>query len=219
MPKREEMDLRDFEVRDLQVRADDDGTPTTLTGYAVVFNQRANIGGYFEEEFLPGAFEAYLGDDRNDIYAVWNHDLSEVIGRRKNNTLSLREDGHGLWFEITPPNTVMGRTALTLVDEGFVDKMSFRFLVDEETRIEREDEVPLYQIRKARLREVSPVPFPAYEGTELSARCRSLVAAEQDAAAEAARESEGNDGGEAPDSDTALPVRNQILRAQIEKEA
>ncbi|GAF75291.1 unnamed protein product, partial [marine sediment metagenome] len=118
----------------------------------------------------PGAFSKTLKDG-TDIFAVWNHDTSAVLGRRKNGTLQLLEDDHGLHIEISPPDTPTAQEVRELIRQGFVDKMSFCFDVVKEVWTDNGDEgVDLREIKEVKLYEVSPVLFPAYDGTTVTAR-------------------------------------------------
>jgi HK97 family phage prohead protease len=153
----------------------DDATAPRLSGYAAVFNQRANIAGLFDEEILPGAFTAAIG--RDDVRALFNHDGNFVLGRSSSGTLRLVQDDHGLRYEVDPPDTTWARDLLVTVRRGDVSQSSFAFGVDEEEWDYSNRAMPLRKIKAVRLYDVSPVTYPAYDGTEVSARCRDLAAA------------------------------------------
>jgi HK97 family phage prohead protease len=153
----------------------DDATAPRLSGYAAVFNQRANIAGLFDEEILPGAFTEAIG--RDDVRALFNHDGNFVLGRSSSGTLRLVQDDHGLRYEVDPPDTTWARDLLVTVRRGDVSQSSFAFGVDEEEWDYSNRAMPLRKIKAVRLYDVSPVTYPAYDGTEVSARCRDLAAA------------------------------------------
>lgn len=155
-----QMERRSFELR----AARDE---KTLSGHAAVFNQRADLG-WFQEEIAPGAFADSIAND--DIRALWNHDPSLVLGRNKANTLELSEDSTGLAVKIYPPDTQAGRDALVSIERGDVSQMSFGFQVIDERWTQLENKGELRTILKAKVYEVSPVTFPAYTGTDISAR-------------------------------------------------
>ena len=94
-----------------------------------------------------------------------------VLGRTKNDTLTLEEDSKGLKVEITPPDTTYARDLLTLIDRGDVNQMSFQWV----TAIDEWDETDLKKVirtlKKAKsLWDVSPVTFPAYPQTKAGLR-------------------------------------------------
>jgi HK97 family phage prohead protease len=150
--------------------------PMTLRGYAVVFNQWANIGGRFQERVSPGAFSQTLQE--NDQVALWNHSDQHPLGRRSAGTLKLLEDKHGLHAEIRlNPKISFHKDVFEAVKDGTIAGMSFRFSVPQggET-LERDERNGLRRtITAATLYEVSPVTFPAYSETEISARASEYL--------------------------------------------
>jgi uncharacterized protein len=159
------MEHRTFGIDGLEVRRDDGGP--TVAGYAAVFNSKSVMLYGYREMIMPGAFAGSL---MGDIRALWQHDSSQVLGRTRAGTLRLWEDNKGLAFELQPPDTQTGRDAVTLIERGDVDQMSFGFNVPNggDEWAEDDDGTPLRLLRQATLVEVSPVTFPAYEATAVS---------------------------------------------------
>jgi len=159
------MEHRTFGIDGLEVRRGDGGP--TIAGYAAVFNSKSVMLYGYREMIMPGAFADSL---MGDIRALWQHDSSQVLGRTRAGTLRLWEDNKGLAFELQPPDTQTGRDAVTLIERGDVDQMSFGFNVptNGDEWAEDEDGTPLRLLRRASLVEVSPVTFPAYEATAVS---------------------------------------------------
>lgn len=155
-----------------EVRADDQGV--TVEGYAAVFGESADIGGYFREVIDPGAFTGAIG--RDDVVFLVNHD-GLPLARTRSGTLTLEQDDHGLKMRTTldPADPDVSRITGKM-QRGDLDKMSFAFFVEDEEWDETQDP-PLRTIKSAGLRDVSIVNFPAYEGTEIG--LRSLEAARQ----------------------------------------
>lgn len=171
----------DYEIREYHVselRADAD--TGEITGYAAVFNQKAPIWDY-EEIVRSTAFNKTIADDA-DVFAFWNHESGNVIGRTKNGTLDLTADDHGLRVKIRPPDTPTAQEVRTLIRGGFVDKMSFGFRVLKDKWTYSDDpKVPdLREIQEVQLFEVSPVPIPAYDGTSVTARGAQPVRPKRD---------------------------------------
>jgi len=53
-----------------EIRAE--GDTIKVSGYAAVFNQEADIGGFYREVIAPGAFTGAIG--RDDVVFVINHE-------------------------------------------------------------------------------------------------------------------------------------------------
>ncbi len=144
-----------------------------LEGYAAVFGQAAQIGG-FTETIAPGAFRVSLAA-RGDILALVDHDPTRLLARTGSGSLRLVEDARGLRFEIDIPDTHLGRDMLALAERRDLGGMSFGFRVTDEvwtTQTRRE-------LRSVELIEVSVVQaFPAYSQTSVSARARAMGRAE-----------------------------------------
>jgi HK97 family phage prohead protease len=147
-----------------ELRAGDNGK--TISGYAAIFNDVADIGGSFREVIAPGAFKDTLA---GDIRALVDHDSGRVIGRSTAGTLRLNEDDKGLAVEIDLPDTTDGRDLAVSLTRGDISGMSFGFRVTRDEWDETGD-IPTRTIRSVELFEVSAVAFPAYEGTELALR-------------------------------------------------
>lgn len=155
----------------LEVRTKDTGGKM-ITGYAVKWEELSvQMGGWykFRERFRKGAFADSISKD--DQRALWSHDTSQVLGRTKNGTLRLWEDDIGLRFEIDLPETTAGRDAYESINRGDVDGVSFGFRMNKEEWDETDPSNIIRTVLRANLIEVSPVAFPAYEGSsEVSVR-------------------------------------------------
>lgn len=158
-------------ARGLEVRADNGAS--VLRGYAAVFNEPTDIGGWFNEQVAPGAFAKDIAAGQ-DVRALIGHDSNRVIGRTKAKTLSLAEDDHGLAVEITLPDTRDAADIKELISRGDVDGMSFGFIVRND-KWEIRDGKELRTLLDVELIEVSIVAFPAYQGTSISARSSEHV--------------------------------------------
>jgi uncharacterized protein len=166
MDKTEQREL----MENLELRENEDGTKT-LSGYAVKWEKKSHVLGYyykFREQFQQGAFADSLKND--DQRFLWSHDTSKVLGRTKNDTLRLMEDGIGLRFEIDLPNTTLGNDTYESIKRGDVDGVSFGFRAEDDDLVEPDDDIPIRTVKKAKLLEVSAVAFPAYPDSEVSAR-------------------------------------------------
>lgn len=150
----------------MEVRAE--GDEVRVEGYAAVFNQEADIGGFFREQIAPGAFTEAI--DRDDVVFLWNHDSDTVMARTRSGTLTLEQDERGLkmsaMLDMTDPDV---QRIYPKMKRGDVDKMSFAFY-PELQEWDDSDDIPLRTIKRASLRDVSAVTHPAYDGTEIGLR-------------------------------------------------
>lgn len=165
----------DREIRtqatEIELRTNENETKG-ITGYAVKWEELSQEIGYFykfREKFEKGAFKDSLEADTQR--ALWNHNTDIVLGNTKNNTLRLKEDKIGLRFDIDLPNNTWGNDVYESVQRGDVDGVSFGFKMTKEEWDETDPENVVRTVKGAKLFEVSPTPFPAYEGaSEVSAR-------------------------------------------------
>ncbi|KAA0944159.1 HK97 family phage prohead protease [Sporosarcina sp. ANT_H38] len=161
---------RELTTQKIELREDDDGM-RTISGYAVKWELKSEIMGYFRrfrEQFKKGAFTETL--DNEDQRFLWSHDTSKVLGRTKNNTLRLSEDEIGLRFELDLPNTTLGNDTYESIKRGDVDGVSFGFQMRKQEMDESDEDNIVRTVVQAKLLEVSAVAFPAYPDSEVSAR-------------------------------------------------
>ena len=152
----------------VELRAEVSGN--TLRGHAAVFNQFAELPGHLEQ-LADTAFRAVLADKTTDVRALFNHDPSLLLGRQSSGTLKLGVDAEGLEFEVPElPNTQAGRDVRELVDRGDITGASFGFVPGEDEWSTREGMRVRTHTSVARLVDVSPVTFPAYEGAGVALR-------------------------------------------------
>lgn len=144
-----------------------EGDTTTVSGYAAIFGEVADIGGYFNEVLARGAFTKTL--QTADVRAYFDHDRGRVLGRSSAGTLRVKEDSKGLAVEIDLPDTSDGRDTRTLIERGDISGMSFGFVVMRQ-EWDESGEIPLRTILEVELREVSIVSEPAYDGTTIALR-------------------------------------------------
>jgi len=157
-----------------------DGEVSVMSGYGALFNSWTMIGGSFREMVLPGAFADTIRDDK--VKALWNHDRAYVLGSNRANppTLELLEDEKGLRYSIDlPQHAYWLPTLVESVQRGDTEGSSFSFQATED-RWESDEEGEKRSIIKARIFDLGPVTFEAYEGTEIAVR--SLISVDIDIA-------------------------------------
>lgn len=149
-----------------------------LVGYAARFNVWSEeIHGYFIERIKPGAFKKALMT--SDVRALYNHDANQIPLGRTPKTLRLAEDSKGLKVEIEPPDTTLARDLIVSIRRGDISQMSFAFEVrhdgenDGDEWHEKDGVVKRTIHEVEALYDVSPVVFPAYTKTKISARAEA----------------------------------------------
>lgn len=156
-------------------RADSD--KRTIEGYASVYYDGTPETEYWlwsdcVERIAPGAFDRAIKED--DCRALFNHDSNCVLGRTTNKTLRLNSDKKGLRYEIDPPDTQLGRDVQELLKRGDVSGSSFGFEIRkvkwEEERDAENRTTYIRTITEAKLWDVGPVTYPAYEGASSGVR-------------------------------------------------
>ena len=152
-----------------EIREKEDGG-IDVTGYAAVYGQRTDIGGFFYEEIERGAFADVV--KRDDVVFLVNHD-GLPLARTRSGTLKLSDDQHGLKMETTlDANDPDVKSIIGKMKRGDLDKMSFAFRM-EGGKEEWDDsgDVPVRTIKRiGSLHDVAIVTTPAYEGTEIGLR-------------------------------------------------
>lgn len=175
------MDLRDKKIleRRFEIRAaeiEDNADSMVVEGYAVVFDSPTVLWSVddtdYSEQIARTAFDEAKMDD---VIFNYNHQ-GRVMARTRNNTLQLDVDDLGLKIRADLSGTEQGRSLYNDIKGGYIDKMSFRFSVQEEAY---DRAAHLWTVQRIkRLYDVSAVDIPAYDDTSISAR--RAAAAEAD---------------------------------------
>ena len=139
-----------------------------IAGFAAVYNQLSEDLGGFRERILPGAFSRCLGSDP-DVRCLFNHNADALLGRTKSGTLRLSEEPAGLYFDCDLPDTQAGRDVRASIKRGDITQCSFGFTVQGQNWIEA-DGGTIRELTDVDLYDVSPVTYPAYPQTSVSAR-------------------------------------------------
>lgn len=157
-----------------------------IVGYFSVFDSIYKMFEGCTESVAKGAFRESL--ENNDIRALINHDTTLVLGRNKNNTLTLKEDDKGLWGSIKINEQDLDAMNLYhRVQRGDVDQCSIGFEILDEDREQREENEQFmvhFTLKRVNLFEVSVVTFPAYEETSVKARQSQMNALNEEREAE-----------------------------------
>ena len=158
------------ELRTAEVRAAEGGD-LVIEGYAANFEQTTDLG-YFKENIARGAFDDVLDDD---VRLLLNH-AGAPMARTTNGTLELMVDDNGLRYRAALADTQDGRDLYKLIKRGDISQSSFAFTIQEQTWSEDRSTRTIDKV--GRLLDVSPVTYPAYPTTTVSARNYSAAAVE-----------------------------------------
>ena len=174
---------RRFFHTEARAKKADDGR-MVIGGYGALFNKYTNVG-WYAEVVMPGFFDGIKSDR---CACLFNHKEDIVLGRTKNNTLTLKIDLTGLDYESSLPNH--RSDVYELVEGGYVYESSFAFTTMKSTweEVDRSllvgllseadldqlsygGKVTVRKLEKGReLFDVSPVTYAAYEGTTTDTR-------------------------------------------------
>ena len=152
---------------DFQTRQENDAK--YIEGYFIRFNEETELWGGVFEEVAPEAVDDSLKN--NDIRCLFNHDTSIVLGRTGNGTLELKKDSIGVFGRVKiNPNDKQALDIYARIERGDINACSFGFNIINEEIQNRDDGTVKFILKKIDLKEVSPVTFPAYPTTSISAR-------------------------------------------------
>lgn len=162
-----------------EVRAEETEQGNIIMGRPIVYNSRTDMG-WFDEIIEPGALN---NTDLTDVRFLVNHDTSKIpLARsRRNNgnsTMQLTVDNDGMGIKVTldTENNVEARSLYSAVQRGDISGMSFMFGINDEEWEDLESDHPTRHIKEiSTVIEVSAVTFPAYESTEINARCKDAL--------------------------------------------
>lgn len=144
-----------------------------IAGYASVFGRKSrNLGG-FVEQIDRRAFDQAELAGWPDVICRYNHDDNFLLGTTRGNTLTLRTDDTGLWYDCLPPS--FRADIVELCARGDVTQSSFAFRVpDNGDYWERSGPggMPQRFVTNTELVDVAPVNTPAY--TEATANARAF---------------------------------------------
>lgn len=152
------------------------GEKPGIEGIASVYTQQYDAG-YFIETIKRGAFDRALAE-KQDVRCLFNHDVNQLLGRTKSDTLRLADSEAGLSYDCDiDQNTTVGRDVQAMIARGDLDGCSFSFNVRADNWRDEFDAngrwVKSYrEITDLDLFDVGPVTFPAYTDTSVKVRAQ-----------------------------------------------
>lgn len=141
--------MESLEIREMEFRVTD-AEKREVAGIAVPY-ERLERGEMFARDSVELDPEAKL---------MWQHDQKEPIGK----ILEGRHTPEGFEIRASISDTARGRDAITLLEDGVVNRFSVGFVMRDSTVDEQRNRV----VTDAYVREVSLVSFPHYEGATVT---------------------------------------------------
>ncbi len=162
-------------LAEVELRIAEDGTQK-ITGYAARFGVLSEDLGGFREKIRTGAFNRSLSETP-DVIANLDHSTraQDLLGRTSTGTLTLKSNGNGLYFEISPPDTQAARDIRAILARPNELRMSFAFSVAQGgERWKQEGEQTVRELLDVNLHDIALVVRPAYPQTEVALRSLSI---------------------------------------------
>ena len=177
MPQKNNREYRNMVVRAIEPEETEE---KRVEGYASTFNEPYTL---YEDDWIiyreqvdPSAFN---DSDLSDVIMQYDHQ-GRVFARISNGTLEVAPDERGLLINADLGGTELGRQLFDEIRGGYTDKMSFGFIVAEDTELRTKLEDGRVDIlrtltRVAKVFDVSAVSLPANEGTSIGVSTRSRI--------------------------------------------
>jgi HK97 family phage major capsid protein/HK97 family phage prohead protease len=155
----------DIRTYDAELTRDNTTGVMKLSGYGAVWDQ-PSLKGDFIEYISPNALS---GVDLSGVLLLYAHDFNNILARVDANTLSLKVDQKGLYFEAELPDTTLAHDVYNNIIAGNVKGVSIGFNIapggDSWSYRDGETIHTITQIE--RLNELSLTPIPAYTQTSV----------------------------------------------------
>ncbi|WP_242362033.1 phage major capsid protein [Limosilactobacillus antri] len=165
----DKLNIRTIQTENNNLRAvkNNDGT-TTLTGYAVVFNQPSKPIPFVE--YI--SCDAFDNVDLSDVLLLYAHDYNNILARADSNTLKTTIDDNGLKFEATLPNTTLANDVRENINAGNLKGCSFGFTLPDDGSGDSwatdNDGTTIHYVNHIKsVSELTITPIPAYSQTSV----------------------------------------------------
>lgn len=161
------LNIRTISTDHNQLRAskNDDGT-TTISGYAVTFNQPSQ----------PIPFIEYIDDhalddvDFSKTLLLYGHDFNKILARADSHTLNIKVDQHGLFFTATLADTTLANDVREDIIAGNLKGCSFGFNIapnSDSWDTDKDGNTIHYVNKISDVAELTITPIPAYTSTSV----------------------------------------------------
>lgn len=191
----------------------EDGTGI-IEGRAIVYDSETNLV-YFREIIKAGALK---NTNLKDVRFLVNHNTDMIpLARSRNNndnsTMQLIADEKGLFVRVKLDieNNTEAAALYSAIERGDITGMSFMFTVRAEEWQDEDTDCPLRTITDIeQVFEVSAVTFPAYEETEINARCKTELESYRNTL-EGVKKRNSPEGEKGANDIAILRMKNEIL--------
>lgn len=152
-------------IQPVTIRSEE-GKPDVVVGYGAVFYRAEDPGTEYwlyndlVERIGRSAFDRAI-KEKDDVRALFNHDVNQIMGRAQAKTLRLFVDDIGLRYEFDLPKSPNGQNLREALERKDVTGSSFSFDI---LKVQYSEEREHYtrEVLDVRLYDVGPVTFPAY---------------------------------------------------------
>lgn len=216
------IETRYLDLMSIEAITGESGIPI-IKGVSPVFNAISEVLvdpeiGTFREVIQPTALDKLFAKGTPDTRGRIDH--KTVLGRTKNNTLTLRKTEAGVDFEIfVNPDDPEAMSAYRKVQRRDIDGASFMFTVAPGTDTwEMQDGIPLRRVWEIdELMDVGPVAFPAYPQASASARSKVIELRQQQENEPTEPEGEVGDESQVDDQKALQDAQTlQLMEMEIE---
>lgn len=139
------------------------------TDSTVLRDRRINSGRPFVERIARDAFAESI-DQADDILGMAGHtDDTLAAFARSGSNLVITRSAKEIEYRALLPDTQTGHDLLELAEKKIIRGTSFEFDLGAEDKWEKRGDIDVRTVTKGKLATVNPVPWPAYEGSELTA--------------------------------------------------
>lgn len=152
----------DIRTTDNTLRAKDSNDSHVISGTAIVFNQRSQWLGFYEE-IRP---QAVRNINFDDTLLLYNHEYGNVLARVNAHNLDISVDDKGVYFRAVLPDTTLANDVYNDIQARNIQGCSFGFNIAKDHWTVTEDNEPLHIIDEIdSITELSVTPIPAYSQT------------------------------------------------------
>lgn len=200
------LERRFCDIKNIELR--EEGEEMIVEGTPIVFDTYTFFSDEFAEVIERGAVDEVIGKEEK---LLWQHDFSQPMAAIGNGTLEAIAEEGGVKIRANVSGSKWGRDGYEAIKNGLVDKMSFGFIPSRVAYEERDIEGKSVYVRIiekiGRLLDYSPVSFPQYQETEVSAR--SVISEnDRELGIDKPAEPENHDSTGSPDPEEPTPVES-----------